>query len=445
MRKLLAAVFSTLLTLGWPSSASAQPQGAPMPVGPRPAAPAPAAQPAPEEQQQDDQQEARPGSETEGQAVEQGHPERQNGKVRMAPNGANPEAPGEVHTVVKGDTLWDLSQKYLGSPWYWPKVWSYNPQIANPHWIYPGNQVRFFPEGEQGPSRIEVGENAAEPVAESAEQGAAPMSEENEDVVPSTELEGEDNTVHQSGKGYSPKAAGIRYVQMGFVTNDEVSASGVIKASFAESIFLTQFDVAYIDFKDKGSVRVGEKYLIFHKERAITHPVTKQRVGYVTKLLGVVKVESTSESHLVRARVIELWDSVERGDLIGPYGEHVRREVSAKPNERELTGYVVSGLVASFDLIGEHAVIVVDRGSNDGVQQGNTFTVTRRGDPSSALLDPAPDASPDFPVEDIGSCIALEVKATASTCLMTRSLREVIPGDHIVMRAGGAKVGALTK
>jgi len=43
----------------------------------------------------------------------------------------------EEHTVVPGDTLWDLCAKYLNNPWYWPRVWSYNPEISNPHWIYP--------------------------------------------------------------------------------------------------------------------------------------------------------------------------------------------------------------------------------------------------------------------------------------------------------------------
>src|SRR6476620_4722624 len=77
--------------------------------------------------------------------------------MTLAPGAATPEkgGAGTQHTVVRGDTLWDLSQKYLGSPWYWPKVWSYNPEIANPHWIYPGNQVRFFPNGEEAPARVD--------------------------------------------------------------------------------------------------------------------------------------------------------------------------------------------------------------------------------------------------------------------------------------------------
>src|SRR6266849_3322111 len=44
----------------------------------------------------------------------------------------------DIYVIVKGDTLWDLSQKFLNNPWYWPKIWSLNAYIENPHWIYPG-------------------------------------------------------------------------------------------------------------------------------------------------------------------------------------------------------------------------------------------------------------------------------------------------------------------
>src|SRR5262249_46681834 len=53
----------------------------------------------------------------------------------------------ELHVVRKGDTLWDICGFYFNDPWHWPKIWSYNPQITNPHWIYPGDLVRLLPRG----------------------------------------------------------------------------------------------------------------------------------------------------------------------------------------------------------------------------------------------------------------------------------------------------------
>ena len=51
---------------------------------------------------------------------------------------------GFYYTVQKGDTLWDLSQKFSDTPWQWPEMWKENSQIANPHLIYPGQRIRLY-------------------------------------------------------------------------------------------------------------------------------------------------------------------------------------------------------------------------------------------------------------------------------------------------------------
>jgi hypothetical protein len=61
-----------------------------------------------------------------------------------------------IHVVKKGDTLWDLCDSYYQNPWSWPKVWSYNPQVLNPHWIYPGDQLRLRDPNDSGAQRREL-------------------------------------------------------------------------------------------------------------------------------------------------------------------------------------------------------------------------------------------------------------------------------------------------
>jgi hypothetical protein len=63
----------------------------------------------------------------------------------------------EMHTVRSGDTLWDISGRYYRNPYGWPRLWAQNAQFQNPHWIYPGDQVRLRDTSESGPAAMNIG------------------------------------------------------------------------------------------------------------------------------------------------------------------------------------------------------------------------------------------------------------------------------------------------
>ena len=360
------------------------------------------------------------GGETEGNDVrDDRRPEGDH--VKLAP-GAKDAVSGEVHTVVKGDTLWDLSQHYLGSPWYWPKVWSYNPEIANPHWIYPGNQVRFNKAGEEAPAQVEVGNDQSDAPGQNDDSGAGgEMASDQSD------------SVQVIGKiGYTP-ISGFKVAQLGFVTTREVQEAGVIDSSFGEQNMLVAPQTVYIEFKDKSAIKVGDQYLVFRTASEVMHPVTGTRYGYLTRLVAAAKVIKVSPK-LATAVLTKSWDGAERGDRVGPAGENFTRALSERPNDREVKGGLVIGVMdPSLALYGEHQMIILDRGTSDGVQPGNTFTVIRQNDRGGEFAKPqAWDER--YPVEDLATCQAVEVKDKASTCLLTRSIREVVSGDRVEMR-----------
>jgi hypothetical protein len=389
-----------------------------------PLAPARAQQPAPAGSEAD---QAGEGSETEGTDVADEEPPATSPRQPPARAGQRDAAPGEVHTVVPGDTLWELSQRYLGTPWYWPKVWSYNPTIANPHWIYPGNQVRMSPEGAQAPEG-----GAAVTEVQGRDEG------EGGDTLGLEPRSGED-LVEVSGRiGFEPRAAASRrVVHEGFVTRREVEESGVIDSSFSEALMLSYPDTVYVRFRNRDAARVGDRYVVFRTVTEVRHPVTGEPVGFLTRFLGTLQVVGLSRS-VVTAQVAGTWDEMTRGDRVGAFGERMVESVQERPNETEVRAVVVTALVPYLTILGEHHEVVLDRGSADGVQLGNTFTVVRQQDLGGNFMNPARDQDPELPLEEVARCLVVDVKENTSNCLLTRSIREVVPGDRVEMRVGKA-------
>jgi hypothetical protein len=355
------------------------------------------------------------------------------GSAPAAAEGQGAAAPPDTYTVRPGDTLWDLSGRFLNNPWYWPKVWSYNPEITNPHWIDPGQLLRFYPSAEEAPVRVE-------PVAEAEPEPVGPKELED---FSRGELSGpselvDDDAVAVSGPykiGYvPPRATTARHET--FVTQRELDESGELVGAFEEKLMLSTTDRTYARFKGNVPVKKGEAYVIYRTERKIVHPVTGSTFGYQTVVVGAGRVTAV-EDKAVKLVITQTFEPIERGALLGPWSDRFVKQVARRANTAALSGRILGSQHEILTQLGEHHVVFIDKGKNDGVQEGNLFKVIRAGDPYGGPMAKAP-WDDKLPKEDVGDLLVIDVKDTASTALVTRSLVELYVGDRIEMRPEGA-------
>jgi LysM domain len=349
-----------------------------------------------------------------------------------APGPAKPEPAPDAYTVKPGDTLWDLSGRFLNNPWYWPKVWSYNPEISNPHFIYPGNVVRLYPGGEEGPARME--QIAGAPA--DGEEAPRELDDFSRADMKHPQDFGDGDEVAVVGPykiGYvAPK--GLYARRDSFVTPRELQESGTIIAAFEEKLLLSIHDRTYVRFAEKAKVKPGESYVIYKTERPVRHPITGELFGYQTTIIGAAKVVAVDDK-AVTADITNAFEPIERGALVGLRMDRIVKQVQRRPNQRQLDGYIIAAQQQVITDVGEHHVVFLDKGRADGVEEGNTFTVVRSGDPYGREMNEIM-RDPSLPKEDVGTLLVVDAQQTSSAALVVRSFRELYVGDKVEMRSG---------
>lgn len=347
--------------------------------------------------------------------------------------------PDGTYTIRRGDTLWDLAQQFLNNPWYWPKIWADNPYVENPHWIYPGNPLLIRPGADAMPTEVE-------PWVETEELLAKPKKDELADFSRGTFDgglgEGSDLVSSAGRFGLDSLPKDVRLRTESLVTARELAESGEIVSSFEQKQLLSVYDRAYLSFKDLSSVRVGDTYSIFRAGDEVRHPVTGRRYGFRTLILGTVRIVG-KDRNVAIGQVEQVNDYIERGDRIGP-AVALEKLVTPVANTADVRGVILATAPAAFDQIGEYHVVFIDKGSRDGVVEGNTFTVYQSGDGlrTIKLGGRLNDIDPNLPAEPVATLIAYDVREDSCAAYVARSAREVNLGDVAEMRATPLTAGA---
>lgn len=313
----------------------------------------------------------------------------------------------ELHAVRRGDTLWDICWFYFNDPWQWPKVWSYNAQITNPHWIYPGDLVRLLPRGVFSAAPL-----PAEPDGGPAGDGA-------------------------DGRPTDPVPAPQRRVESAvsttaFVEKDDLDRSITIQGAVDEKVLLGPGDDVYLSYPAGRPPEVGKRYSIYQPGRAVK--VGSSEYGSYVRLLGTVQILSVKEGKLARGKILEATQEIERGAKVGPLVTRFRT-VPPVPPKVDLQGSIVA-MLGRDQLIGDRGgVVFVSLGKGSGLEVGNRMYVVRRGDAYPGQMSNQVGADDRrFPARALGEILIVEVGARVSIGVVTLSVQEMSIGDLVMMQ-----------
>jgi len=271
----------------------------------------------------------------------------------------------ERYTVVKGDTLWDISSRFLKTPWHWPKIWKINEQIANPHLIYPGDVIVLrYVDGKPELTVLRAGQLPT--VAAPPE--AAPSDGRTVKLQPRVHIE----PLKAAIPTISPDVI-LPFLSQPLAVDDKLlEEAGYITIGLDNRIALGDNS----EFYARGlKSNEDEYYQIFRKGKAIVHPETEELLAYEAIYLGDArKLEPGDPSKLVVTLVKQ--EILPTDQLLAAPKSPPLPYYYPRPPKEKVNGRIVSALNAVAE-IGPYTIVAITLGKREGMEEGHVLRIMR--------------------------------------------------------------------
>lgn len=314
---------------------------------------------------------------------------------KLAEKSIRSDAP-DAYTVVRGDTLWDISGRFLSRPWLWPEIWQVNPQIENPHLIYPGDRIALT--YVEGSPRLQLIRANSKPSRQSTPVGTIPAE-----------------LIEQF------------LAQPLVVTKAELNSAAYIAATDRGSIMSTAGDHVYA----RGDI-AGSRYSIFRPGKSLVDPDTDTLLGY--EAIHVSNASLVSAGDPSKLIITSSSRETLKGDRLMANDTPTPAYYQPRAASTNKSGKIIS-LVDGLSSAGQNQVVVLNLGDRDGLQAGDTFSVVTNDRIIRDDIDQS--RSEFFTVEGDESGIVMVVRTfeNVSYALIMSSTREVALYDKVVSTA----------
>ncbi len=283
----------------------------------------------------------------------------------------------ERYVVVKGDTLWDISKRFLNDPWLWPSVWHINPSIRNPHLIYPGDIIVMYVvdgkpyitlDGQAGVIPVHVTSSQKPKMLEPVKAGLKVVK-----LSPSSRVSG----IHKAISTIPMNAIRPFLDRPRVVTEDQLEGAPYIVSSYEGHLISGTGNRVYARNLTKplsgyNIVRPGIEYV---------DPETGDVLGYEAIYLAdarFVKV-GKDEDEPATLVVTKALREVLNNDVLIPHEEREQMfQFTPRSPETKVKGQIMA-VFNGVSQIGQHMVVVLNRGEKDGLAPGHVLAVLQKG------------------------------------------------------------------
>jgi hypothetical protein len=301
----------------------------------------------------------------------------------------------DSYTVRRGDTLWDISARFLKSPWLWPEIWQANPQIENPHLIFPGDVISLvYIDGK--PHLVVDGPTGEEKLSPQVRRDAL------DDAVPPVPLADIRAFLDRPRILSEEEAASAPYV-VGLEDNRLIGSRGELgyvrdlteSARLGDRFLVARPTLTYTDMpKDnrKGATISGTKVHEWQRDKSLPlRPSSHwalldwafdgdaEVLGIEVLVIGTATVSQLGDPAIVYLTYNDI--EIKAGDLLLPYSDsefdlsYLPRPAASVPENMAVIAFT-----GPLHAVGPRQVVVLNRGGRDGVENGQVYAIYQPGE-----------------------------------------------------------------